>query len=109
MPSYLQRQSKTVSPVGLGSGAATNSIMDRETKSRIFESAKAEFVRHKWDMFEEEPPTASAEDRGASIPGCPACRKRINTLDQFFRHQSDDVLPVILRKAFEIAGVPTAE
>ena len=69
-----------MSPVGLGSGTATHSTMDRETKSG-----------------------------GASIPGCPACRKRINTLDQFFRHQTDDVLPVILRKAFEIAGVSTAE
>jgi hypothetical protein len=89
---------------------ATHSIMDRETKIRIFESAKAEFVRHKWDMFEDEPPpSAAAGGSGAVIPGCPACRKRINTLDQFFRHQSDDVLPVILRKAFEIAGVSTAE
>ena len=78
--------------------------MDRETKSRIFESAKAEFVRHTWDMFAEEPPSAAAGGSGATIPGCPACRKRINTLDQFFRHQSDDVLPAILRKAFQIAG-----
>jgi hypothetical protein len=83
--------------------------MDRETKIRIFESAKAEFLRHKWDMFEEEPPSTAAGGGGAAIPGCPACRKRINTLDQFFRYQSDDVLPLILRKASEIAGVPTAE
>lgn len=85
---------------------ATHSIMDRETKIRIFESAKAEFLRHKWDMFEEEPPSAAAGGSGATIAGCPACRKRINILDQFFRHQCDDVLPVILRKAFEIAGGP---
>jgi hypothetical protein len=83
--------------------------MDRETKIRIVELAKAEFVRHKWDVFEDESPPAGAGGSGAVIPGCPACRKRINTLDQFFRHQSEDVLPVILRKAFEIAGVPNAE
>ena len=83
--------------------------MDNETKIRIFQSAKAEFMRHKWDMFEEEPPSAAAGGGGATIPGCPACRKRINTLDEFFRHQSDDVLPVILRKAFESAGVPPVE
>lgn len=83
--------------------------MDRKTKIRIFESAKAEFLRHRWDMFEEEPPSAAAGGGGATIPGCPACRKRINTLEQFFQHQSDDVLPVILRKALEIAGVSTAE
>jgi hypothetical protein len=34
--------------------------MDRETRSRIFESAKAELVRHKWDMFEDDPPSAAA-------------------------------------------------
>jgi hypothetical protein len=56
------------------------------------------------DVFEDEPPSAGARVSGATVSGCPACRKRINTLDQFFRHQSDDVLPVILRKAFEIAG-----
>ena len=78
--------------------------MDRETKIRIFESAKAEFVRHKWDVFEDEPPSVGAGGSGATVVGCPACRKRINTLDGFFRHQSDDVLPVILQKAFEIAG-----
>jgi hypothetical protein len=83
--------------------------MDRETKIRIFESAKAEFIRHKWDMFEDEPPSAGAGGCGVVIPGCPACRKHINTLDEFFRHQSDDVLPVTLRKVFEIAGVSTAE
>jgi hypothetical protein len=78
--------------------------MDSETKIRIFQSAKAEFLRHKWDMFEEEPPSAAAGGSSATNPGCPACRKRINTLDGFFRHQSDDVLPIILQKAFEIAG-----
>jgi hypothetical protein len=77
--------------------------MDKETKIKIFESAKAEFVRHKWDVFEDGPPSAGAVG-SATVAGCPACRKRINTLDQFFRHQSDDVLPAILRKAFEIAG-----
>ena len=60
-------------------------------------------------MFEDESPSAACGGTGATIPGCPACRKRINTLDEFFLHQSDDVLPVILRKAFEIAGVPNPE
>ena len=82
--------------------------MNRETKIRIFESAKAEFVRHKWDVFEDEPPSGGAGGSGVVMPGCPACRKRVNTLDEFFRHQSDDVLPLILRKAFAIAGMPTS-
>ena len=37
------------------------------------------------------------------------CRKRFGTNSQYLRHLADDVLPVILRKAFEIAGVSTSK
>ncbi len=83
----------------------TLSNMDNETKIRIFQSAKAELMRHTWDTFVHDPPSVAAGGNGRSHPGCPACRKRINTNDQYLRHLSDDVLPIILRKAFEIAGV----
>ena len=79
--------------------------MDTETKVRIFQSAKTELMRHTWDTFIDDPPSVAAGGLGVVIPGCPACRKRINTNDQYLRHLSDDVLPIILRKAFEIAGV----
>ena len=81
--------------------------MDNETKIRIFQSTKSELMRHTWDTFVDSPPSVAEGGLGVVIPGCPACRKRINTNDQYLRHLSDDVLPVILRKAFEIAGVPT--
>jgi hypothetical protein len=42
--------------------------------------------------------------RGVVIPGCEPCKKRINTEAQFLQHLADDVLPVILRKAFAIAS-----
>ena len=83
--------------------------MDNETKTRIFQSAKSELMRHTWDTFVDEPPSVAAGGNGVVIPGCPACHKRINTNDQYLRHLSDDVLPIILRKAFEIAGVSTSE
>jgi hypothetical protein len=83
----------------------TLSNMDKETKIRIFQSAKSELMRHSWDTFVDEPPSVAAGGNGVVIPGCSACRKRINTNDQYLSHLSDDVLPVILRKAFEIAGV----
>ena len=79
--------------------------MENATKARIFQSAKSELMRHTWDTFVDGPPSVAAGGNGVVIPGCPACRKRINTNDQYLRHLSDDVLPVILRKAFEIAGV----
>ena len=57
------------------------------------------------DTFVDEPPSVAQGGNGVVIP---ACRKRINTNDQYLR-LSDDVLPVILRKAFEIAGVSTSK
>jgi hypothetical protein len=83
--------------------------MDRETKIRIFQSAKSELMRHTSDTFVDELPSVAVGGLGVVIPGCPACRERINTNDQYLRHLSDDVLPAILRKAFEIAGVSTSE
>ena len=83
--------------------------MDNETKTRMFQVSKAELMRHSWDTFVDEPPSVAAGGNGVVIPGCPACKKRINTNDQYLRHLSDDVLPVILRKAFEIAGVSTSK
>lgn len=35
---------------------------------------------------------------GVVVPGCPACRKRINTMAQFMDHLADDVLPALLDK-----------
>jgi hypothetical protein len=77
--------------------------MDNATKARILQVGKAELMRHVWDTFVDNPPSVAAGGNGVVIPGCPACQKRINTNDQYLRHLSDDVLPVILRKAFEIA------
>jgi hypothetical protein len=42
---------------------------------------------------------------GVVVSGCEACRKRFGTNSQYLRHLSEDVLPIILKKAFEAAGV----
>jgi hypothetical protein len=36
-------------------------------------------------------------------------QKPIDTNDQYLRHLSGDLLPAILKKAFEIASVPTSK
>jgi hypothetical protein len=51
--------------------------MDKETKIRIFQSAKSELMRHSWDTFVDESPSVAAGGMGVVIPGCPACHKRI--------------------------------
>ena len=78
-------------------------------KHKILAAAKAELQRHLWDTFVDYPPAVAEGGKGVVIPGCTACKKRINTNSQYLRHLADDVLPVILRKAFEIAGVSTSE
>ena len=75
------------------------SNMDRETTTRIFQSAKTELMRHTWDTFVEEPPSVAVGGNGVVIHGYPACHKRINTNGQYLRHL--DVLPGILERALK--------
>ena len=35
---------------------------------------------------------------GVVVPGCPACRKRLQTMANFMDHLADDVLPALLDK-----------
>jgi hypothetical protein len=58
--------------------------IDNETKARIFQSAKSEFIPHTWDTFVDNLPSIAEGGNGVVIPGCPACRERINANDQYF-------------------------
>jgi hypothetical protein len=82
--------------------------MDNETKVRLLQSAKAELERHVWGTFVEGKASVALGGTGVIVSGCEACRK-LGTNSQYLRHLSDDVVPLILRKAFEIAGVPTSK
>jgi hypothetical protein len=46
---------------------------------------------------------------GVVIPGCPACRKRLFTMQNFMNHLADDVLPDVVNRLSsekEVAGGP---
>jgi hypothetical protein len=73
-------------------------------KKKILAAAKTELLRHTWDVFVDEPPSVAQGGNGVVVTGCTACKKRTNTNAEYLRHVADDVLPVILRKAFEFAG-----
>ncbi len=66
-------------------------------------AAKTELLRHSWGTFVDEPPSMAECGNGVVVPGCEACKKRANTMTQYMEHLADDVLPVILRRAFAIA------
>ncbi len=61
-------------------------------------------MRHSWDTFVNEPPSVDQGGKGIIITGCPRCRKRLNTIDQYMRHLADDVLPKILDRVLADAG-----
>lgn len=58
--------------------------------------AQAELQRHTFDFFVDNPPSIAEGGKGVVTPGCPACRKRLQTVNQFVSHLAEDVLPVFL-------------
>jgi hypothetical protein len=78
-------------------------------KHKFLLDAKAELERHVWSTFVEGKASVALGGTGVVVSGCEACRKRFGTNSQYLRHLSDDVLPSILRKAFEIADVSTSK
>jgi hypothetical protein len=55
-----------------------------------------ELRKHTWDTFVDHPPSMAKGGKGVVVPGCPACRKRVNTFGQFMDHICTDVLPKVI-------------
>lgn len=72
-------------------------------KAKTLAAAKHELLNHSLGTFVHDPPSIAEGGQGVVVTGCPACRKRSGTVNQLMHHLADDVLPVILRKSFEIA------
>ena len=72
-------------------------------KKKILAAAKAELMKHSLGTFVDDPPSIAEGGRGVVVSGCPACRKPFGTVNQLMHHLADDVLPVVLRRAFAIA------
>lgn len=70
------------------------------TKPELLHALQAEIRRHSFDTFVENPPSMAQGGRGVVVPGCPACRKRFNTMAQFGDHLADDVLPGLVDRLF---------
>jgi hypothetical protein len=43
----------------------------------------------------DEQPSIVRGGKGVAVSGCPVCKKKLRTLNQFMEHLQDDVLPVI--------------
>jgi hypothetical protein len=65
-------------------------------KSELLSAIQNEIYRHDFSQFVDEPPSVAQGGKGVVVPGCPMCKKRINTMPQFLHHLADDVLPPLL-------------
>jgi hypothetical protein len=70
-------------------------------KSELLKALQQEIRRHDFNYFVEEPPLIAQGGKRVVVPGCPTCRKRINTMNQFLDHLADDVLPALIEKLSE--------
>lgn len=67
-------------------------------KTDLLAALQTEIRRHDFSTFLTEQPSMANGGPGVVVPGCPACRKRINTMAQFLDHLADDVLPALMNK-----------
>jgi len=79
-----------------GSFVIISDVMD---KNKILKEAQTELQRHAWGTFVDKGVSVALGGNGIVVPGCEACRKRINTNGQYLRHLAEDVLPGILESA----------
>jgi hypothetical protein len=57
-----------------------------------------EIRRHDFNYFVDQPPSVAQGGKGVVVPGCPACQKRINTMNQFLDHLAEDAMPALIEK-----------
>ena len=67
-------------------------------RSELLRKLQSEIRRHSFDTFVDSPPSVAQGCNDVVVPGCPACRKRLFTVQQFMDHLADDVLPAALDK-----------
>lgn len=65
-------------------------------KSELLHSIQQELHRHDFSHFIDKPLSVAQGGNGVVVPGCPVCKKGINTTSQFLDHLTDDVLPALL-------------
>ena len=67
-------------------------------KSVSLAAIQKELHRHDLSYFVDEPPSAAQGGKDAVVLGCPACKKRINTMTQFLDHLTNDAMPALINR-----------
>jgi hypothetical protein len=67
-------------------------------KSALLRAVQQEIRRHDFSCFVDQPPSVAQSGKGVVVPGCPTCKKRINTMSQFLDHLAEDAMPALLER-----------
>jgi hypothetical protein len=70
-------------------------------KSDLLRALHKVIRRHDFSCFVDQPPSVAQGGKGVVVPGCPACKKRINTMNQFLDHLAEDAMPALIEKLSE--------
>jgi hypothetical protein len=65
-------------------------------KAKLLPALQVEIRRHDFSTFVDAPPSVAQGGNGLVVPGCPQCKKRLNTHSQFLDHLANDVLPRVI-------------
>jgi hypothetical protein len=65
-------------------------------KSKLLDAIQKEIYRHDFGTYVDEPPPVSKGGKGVVVAGCPACRKRLQSMNEFLDHLAKDAMPKLL-------------
>ena len=65
-------------------------------KSALLAAIQAEINRHDFSHFIDEPSSIAQGGKGVVVPGCPTCKKRLTSMNQFLDHLANDAMPALL-------------
>jgi hypothetical protein len=67
-------------------------------KSVLLAAIQKEILRHDFGTYVDDPPTIAQGGRGIVVAGCPACKKRLQSMNEFLRHLAEDAMPSLLNQ-----------
>jgi hypothetical protein len=67
-------------------------------KSALLAAIQQEIHKHDFSTFVDEPPSMARGGKGVVIPGCPLCKKRLNTVGQFLDHLANEAMPALINR-----------
>lgn len=60
--------------------------------AKVAEAIRAEFQKHRFDTFVDQPPSVAQGGKGVVVPGCAMCKVQIQTVERFVSHVCEKVL-----------------